>query len=270
MRWRERTSSRHSSPHGFTLIELLVVIAIISLLVSILLPSLTKAKELAAKIACASNLRGTATAAIMSSQRNEGQLPDLTFWWLWENDGGMLAELGLPPFNPPPKVSDIKHSSSDYFWNPDRAYSTILSCPAIQSGSAPSTMTWLRNYCINRHATGSDIYNMASWEDWVPGKGCPVKFDNIPSPAELSFFMDGRFELLSIGFYYHRGIENYNFKYPDHDGIPGYDDSFLSFPHQEGMNVVFTDGHVEWISEDDMLTDELYLERDTPFWGCTK
>ena len=56
MRHRAWTFSRCAARRGFTLIELLVVIAIISLLVSVLLTGLNRAKALARTVACAGNL----------------------------------------------------------------------------------------------------------------------------------------------------------------------------------------------------------------------
>ena len=60
---------------GFTLIELLVVIAIISLLVSILLPSLQRAKNLARRTVCMSNLRTSTTACIVYATEHDGWTP---------------------------------------------------------------------------------------------------------------------------------------------------------------------------------------------------
>lgn len=60
---------------GFTIIELLVVVTIISLLVSIIAPSLTKARLLAKKVACQANLRAIGIAAQVYEADFEGYVP---------------------------------------------------------------------------------------------------------------------------------------------------------------------------------------------------
>ncbi|MCB9855536.1 MAG: prepilin-type N-terminal cleavage/methylation domain-containing protein [Phycisphaerales bacterium] len=60
---------------AFTLIELLVVIAIIALLISILLPSLSRARELSKRTVCAANLHGIGHALYIYAQDDPQVFP---------------------------------------------------------------------------------------------------------------------------------------------------------------------------------------------------
>ncbi|MHC4559655.1 MAG: type II secretion system protein [Planctomycetota bacterium] len=62
--------------NGFTLIELLVVIAIIALLMGILMPALSKARDLAMGAACRGNLKNYTLAIAMYTDDNDGKFCD--------------------------------------------------------------------------------------------------------------------------------------------------------------------------------------------------
>ncbi len=68
---------------GFTLIELLVVISIIALLVSVLMPSLNKAKRAAHAAICLSNLHEFGIACKMYTQDHRGLMPPLPEQFDW-------------------------------------------------------------------------------------------------------------------------------------------------------------------------------------------
>ncbi len=87
------TMSRKSLGRGFTLIELLVVISIIALLVGLLLPALSWARESAQKTACLSNLHQIGLSLRSYCDDNNGDLPYVLPLDKVEGDESLLAEL---------------------------------------------------------------------------------------------------------------------------------------------------------------------------------
>ncbi len=76
---RSTVQSGRGFRHAFNLIELLVVIGIISVLFSMLLPSLTKARERGQRIACIGQLRQIMFAAQIYLQENDTFLPPIKY-----------------------------------------------------------------------------------------------------------------------------------------------------------------------------------------------
>jgi prepilin-type N-terminal cleavage/methylation domain-containing protein/prepilin-type processing-associated H-X9-DG protein len=74
---------------GFTLIELLVVITVIALLMAILMPVLSKAREFAKRVVCSNQLRQIGLAVPVYASDFEGSMP----WWGYSDPGEESEEM---------------------------------------------------------------------------------------------------------------------------------------------------------------------------------
>jgi prepilin-type N-terminal cleavage/methylation domain-containing protein/prepilin-type processing-associated H-X9-DG protein len=122
-----RTVSRRA---GFTLVELLVVIGIIAVLISILLPALQRARDSAASIKCAANVRSVVQGLLAYAAENKQYLPAAY------NYLGTTVNLNTGIQTPNKAFYGYQHWSGFLLGTvPPESFQ----CPALPNGGLPAT-----------------------------------------------------------------------------------------------------------------------------------
>lgn len=187
------------SENGFTLIELLVVIAIISLLVSILLPSLQNAKLLAMDASCQSNLHNLHVGVMLYAGENDGVMPPHHTNWTEETE---------KHGNPGRFHHGCFYGRLEPFVGEDPG---IWDCPTGETELNPAprrswTVPFAGYYadyaCNVNHATGSTTGEPTPGKNyyWSVAKVHPPykPIDVYKRPADLFLLVDSRDEQISV------------------------------------------------------------------------
>lgn len=131
------------SLNRFTLIELLIVVAILGILISILIPSLSRAKETAKMAVCASNMNQLSKAYLAYSSNNDNKLLS----------AASSAINDIPPW--------IVHSEWDFDRNvlespmwPYLKNKDVFRCPNENRQNVLDNGNYKRTYSINFNLNG--------------------------------------------------------------------------------------------------------------------
>lgn len=175
--------SRRARSVGFTLVELLVVIGVISVLIAILLPALSAAREQAVRVNCLSNLR-QCYAALLGYANEYGEYPTNYLWgspeaWNWGDEcagnmiGGPPTTVSGPPVYTPnctpegitlPPGVDQASAFARLVGSQGIQVPQIAQCPA-STDAASEGLTSGYFWYNGPHTSGLNLFNNGALSD---------------------------------------------------------------------------------------------------------
>lgn len=236
-----RPRPRHGSPlRGFTLIELLVVVAIIIALLSILLPSMGRAIEVTHRAVCASNERQIAIAMV-SYVGDHFAFPGHH----WSSINKMAWPVRLRPYTS--ESHDLyfcPSNEAEFRWRVTHDPSAQLQSDGYYAGEQLLTVTTGFSY-------GYNDWGMKEGAQPHLGLGGHVDnpahmaggFSSVVQPSDMIAIADSQSD-----YYWDFNID----PTPAWLGPGGTTDE-PGRRHDDGANVVFVDGHVDWMAWDDLM-----------------
>jgi prepilin-type N-terminal cleavage/methylation domain-containing protein/prepilin-type processing-associated H-X9-DG protein len=232
-------------PGGFTLIELLVVIAIIAVLAGLLLPALARAKEEGRRINCMSNLKQLQLSWLMYGDDYAGILCPNDWIATGSSGGEMLGDMTQTSWSEGDARTDTTTSNLQagllYPYNKSPG---IYHCPSdmstIQDANGnPLPQLRTRSYNMSQSVNGYGWLVDPDSSYYVDAEQpCFQKFSAItnPTPPQLFVFIDEN----------EGTLEDDQFGYPMSNFDYGWWWDMPSNRHNQGANLSFVDGHVEY------------------------